>query len=74
MHFNGSIAELPRQGDYFGNDKLRNTAGVCKWRVEDSNTTTSSVTEVNLVGSDTEASDDEQVLGFAQNPLAQLCL
>lgn len=74
MHFNGSIAELSGQGDNFGNDQFRNTARVCEWGVEHGNTTASSIIEVDLVGSDTEASDDEQVLGLAQNLLAQLCL
>lgn len=74
MHLNGSIAELSGQGDDFGNDQFRNTARVCEWGVENSNTTTGSISEVDLVGSDTEASDDEQVLGLAQNFLAQLCL
>jgi hypothetical protein len=74
MHFNGSIAELPRQGNDFGYDQFCNTARVCKWRVEDGNSTSSSEVEINLVGSDTEASDDDQILGFAQNSLAQLGL
>lgn len=72
MHFKRSIAELSCQGDDFGNDQFRHTAGVGKWRVKDSNPTAGSVAEVNLVGSDTEASNDDQILGFAQNLLAQL--
>lgn len=74
VHLNGSIAELSSQGDNFGNDQFRNTARVCEWGVENGNTTASGISEVDLVGSDTEASDDEQVLGLAQNLLAQLCL
>lgn len=74
MHFERSIAKLSCQGDDFGNDQLRNTAGVGKWRVEDSNSTSGSVVEVDLVGSDAEASNDNQILGFAQNLLAQLGL
>lgn len=74
MHFKRSIAELSCEGDDFGNDQLGNTAGVGKGRVEDGNSTASSVVEVDLVGSDTEASDDNQILGFAQNLFAQLGL
>lgn len=72
VHLNGSITELSCQGNDFGYDQFCNTARVCKWGVEDGNSTSSSEVEINLVGSDTEASNDDQILGFAQNLLAQL--
>lgn len=74
MHLDGSVAELPRQGDDLGDDQLRNTARVGERRVEDGNTATSSIGKIDLVGADTEASDDEEVLGFAEDSLAQLGL
>lgn len=74
MHLNGSVAELARQGDDLGDDEFRDTARVGERRVEDGNTATSSIGEVDLVGADAEASNDEEVLGFAEDSLAQLGL
>lgn len=59
MHFVGSIAELAGEGDYFSNDKLSNATRVGERRVEDGNTMASGEIQVDLVGTDAEATDDE---------------
>lgn len=74
VHLIGSIAELTSEGDDFGNDELGDTAGVGEGRVEDGDTMAGSVIEVDLVGTDTEAADDEQVLGLTEDLLGELRL
>jgi len=74
VHLIGSIAELTSEGDDFGNDELGDTAGVGEGGVEDGDTIAGSVIEVDLVGTDTEAADDEQVLGLTEDLLGELRL
>lgn len=74
MHLIGSIAELTSEGDDFGNDKLGDTAGVGEGGVEDGDTMAGSEIEVDLVGTDTEAANNEQVLGLAEDLFGELGL
>lgn len=74
MHFVGSIAELSGKCNDLGNDELSHTSRIGKGRVEDGDTVSCCVVEVDLVGTDAEASHYEQVLGFAQDFLGKLGL
>jgi hypothetical protein len=57
-----------------GDDKLGNTARVCKRRIEDSNPVPRSIFEVNLVSPNAEATYHDQIFGFAEDPLSKLSL
>lgn len=74
MHLVRTIAELTCKGYDFSNDQFRDTSRVGERRVEDADTSPSSVVEINLVGADAEAADDKQVFGFPQDSLRQLGL
>jgi hypothetical protein len=69
-----AVSQLAGQGDNFSNNKLRNTSRVCERGVEDCNTVPRGIFEINLVCSDAEAADDNQVLGFPKNRLCEFCL
>ena len=60
-HLGGSIDVLTREGNDFGNDEFGNRTRVGKGRVKDGNTVLSGGQEVDLVGSDTKASNDEEL-------------
>jgi hypothetical protein len=74
VHLVGSIAELTGKGDDLGNDELSDTARVGEGGVEDGDTILGSKLEVNLVGTNTEAANDEEVCGLTQDLLSELCL
>ena len=74
VHLVGSVAELTGKGDDLGNDKFSDTARVGEGGVEDGDTILGSKLEVDLVGTDTEATDDEEVCGLTENLLGELCL
>lgn len=73
VHLVGSVAELTGEGDYLGNDKLSDTARVGEGGVEDGDTVFGSKLEVDLVGTDTEAADDEEVCGLTKDLFGELC-
>ena len=58
MHLIRPVPELSGQGDDFCNDEFGHTAGVAERRVEHSDSMLGSVAKVDLIGSDTEAPDD----------------
>lgn len=68
-----AVSQLAGQGDDFSNDKFRNTSRVCERGVENCNTVSRGIFEIDLVCSDAEAADDNQVLGFPKNRLRELC-
>lgn len=72
MQLVGSIAELTSEDDNLANDELGDAARVGEGRVENSDTMTCGVIEIDLVSTDAKAANDEQVLGLAENALAQL--
>lgn len=74
MHLLVAIAQLSRQEHNLGNDELSNRARVGEGRVKDGNSLGSGVLEIDLVGTDTETSNDAQLLGGIENLLGQLCL
>jgi len=74
VHLDGAVTQLSRKGNDFSDNQLRNTARVAEGRVEDGNTVVGSILEVDLIGTDAEAPDNDQVLGLLQNPLRELCL
>ena len=74
VHLVGAVAKLAGQRDDFSDDELGDTARVGKRGVEDGDAMAGSIVEIDLVGTDAEAADDEQVLGFAQHLLGELRL
>lgn len=71
MQLVGAIAKLTSKADDLANDELSDTARVGKGGVENGDTMAGGVIEINLVGTDAEAADDQQVLGLAEDLLAQ---
>ena len=74
MHLVGAVAQLASENNHFTDDQLGNTAGVTEGRVEDGNTLIGSILEIDLVGTDTEATDDDEVLGLLQDASSELSL
>jgi hypothetical protein len=74
VHFVRAVTQLSCKGNNLCDDQLGNTAGVAEGRVEDRNTVVGGILEVDLVGTDAEAADNDQVLGLLQNPLRELGL
>lgn len=74
VHLVGSIAKLTGKNDDLGDDQLSDTARVGEGGVEDGDTILGGELEVDLVGADTEATDDEEVLGLSEDLLGELCL
>jgi len=61
MHLVGPIDDLSRESNDFGNDQFGDRSGIGEGRVEDRDTFLGGVGEVDLVGTDTEASDNDQL-------------
>ena len=74
VHLVGAVAQLTCKHDHLTNDQLSNTARVAEGGVEDRNTLVGGILEVDLVGTDTEATDDDKVLCFLQDSCGELCL
>lgn len=60
-HLPRAIAELTAEGDNLGDDELGDRARVGEGRVEDGDSCFGGGEEVDLVGSDAEAADDEEL-------------
>ena len=67
VHLVGTIADLTRETYNLSNHHLSYTSGVCEWRVENSNAVLGGIFEVDLVRSDTETSNNNEILGFLQD-------
>lgn len=74
MHFVGAVTQLAGKANDLANDQLGNTAGVAERRVEDSNTLFGGILEVDLVGTNAEATDHNQVLSLLEDPRGELGL
>ena len=74
MHLVVAVAQLSGQQDDLSNDQLGHRSRVGEGRVEDGDALGGSMLEIDLVGTDTETSNDAQLLGSIQNLLGQLCL
>lgn len=74
VHLHRAVAQLSRQRDNLADDQLSNTAGVAEWRVENRNAVVSGILQVDLVRSDAETADGDEILGFGENARAELCL
>lgn len=74
VHLVGSVAELTGEGDDLRDDQLSDTARVGERGVEDGDTILGSKLEVDLVGTDTEAADDEEVCSLTEDLFGELCL
>lgn len=74
VHLAGAVSKLPGQHDDLSDNQLRNGARVAERRVEDGNTVFGGIIEIDLVGSDTEAADHDEVLSLTENPLGELGL
>ena len=74
MQFVGSIAKLTGEGNDLADNKLGDTARVGEGGVEDGDTMAGSEIEVDLVGTNAEAANDQQVLGLLEDLLTQLGL
>lgn len=69
-----AVTKLASESDDLANNELSDGARVGEWRVENSNTVAGCVLEVDLVGADTEAADDNEVLCGLEHLCAQLGL
>lgn len=56
------------------NNEFCNAARVCEWRVKDSNAMSCGIIEVNLICSDTEATDNDEIFCLAENFLGKFSL
>lgn len=74
MHLVGAVAQLAGEHDDLTNDQLGNTAGVAEGGVEDRNTVVSGILKVDLVSTNTEATNDNEVLGLLQDARGELGL
>jgi hypothetical protein len=61
VHLVGSVDELSREGNDFGNDEFGDGSRVGKGRVEDRDTFFSGVRQVDLVRSDAKASNNHEL-------------
>ena len=73
-HLLRPIAKLARERDDLGKHELGHTTRVGKRRVEHGNALPRRKIKIDLVRSDAEAADDEQVLGLAEDSFAELGL
>lgn len=74
MHFVGAVAQLASKANDLANDQLGDTAGVAERRVEDGNTVFGGILEIDLVGTNAETSDHDQVLGLLEDSRRELGL
>lgn len=74
MHLVGAVTQLAGKHDHLTDDQLGDAAGVTEGGVEHGNTLIGGILEVNLVGADTEATDDNQVLSLLQDSCGELGL
>jgi hypothetical protein len=74
VHFIRTITELTGKGDDLSDHELGDTAGVAERGVEHGDTVLRRILEVDLVGTDTEATHDDEVSGFLQHTSRELCL
>ena len=74
MEFIRAIAELASKSNDLADDELSDGAGVSEWGVEDSDPVAGGVLEVDLVCSNTEAADDDEVLCGLKHLCAQFGL
>ena len=58
----------PQQHDDLADHQLRDAAGVGEWRIEDGNPHAARGVDVDLVGSDVEATDRNQPVGRLDDP------
>lgn len=62
-----AITQLTSQSNDLPNDQFRDAARVTEGRVEHCNAIVGGALEVDLVRSDAEAADDDEVFGFLQH-------
>lgn len=74
VQLHASVTKLSRQRNDFRDDEFGNRARVGERRVEDGDTCVGGILEVDLVGTNTEATDDNEVLGLPQNASSELSL
>lgn len=74
MHLHRTISELASKRDDLSDDKLRNTPGVAKGRIEDCDPVLCRILQVYLVGTNAETAYHDEVLGFFQYSSTELSL
>lgn len=67
-HLVGSVDDLSRKGNDLGDDELSNRTGVGEGRVENGDTSLGGVLKIDLIGTDTETADGQE-LGVGVNDL-----
>jgi len=65
---------LPSKSYDFRNNKLSYTAGVAEWGVEHSDSMLSCVLDIDLICSNTKASNNDQTFGFSKHPSSKFRL
>ena len=74
VKFNRAITKLASQGNDLRNDKLSNTTGITEGGIEDGDAMFGGILRVHLVCAYAEASNDDQVFGFAKDSGCKLGL
>jgi hypothetical protein len=67
VHLHGTVTKLASEHDDLGDDQLGDGTRVGEGRVEDGDTVLGGIVKVDLVGSDTKTSDNDQVLCLAKD-------
>nr|POE56575.1 hypothetical protein CFP56_33547 [Quercus suber] len=74
VHLVAAVADLAGEGDDLPDHHLRDGARVAEGRVEHGDAVCGSIFEVDLVRTDAEAADDDQVLGVLEDAVGEMCL
>lgn len=74
VQFIGTITKLTSHDDDFGDDELGYTSRVRKGAVEDSNPMPRGIVQIDLVCSNTETPNNDEIFCLAKNFLTEFCL
>ena len=74
MHFVAAISKLTGQHNDLRNHQFGNRSRIREGGVEDDDACTSCILEVNLIGADAEAPDDNEVLCVSEHLFRELRL
>lgn len=74
MQLIGAISQLSSKSNDLRNNQLCHTARIGEGGVEDCDTLFGGIIEIDLVGTDAEATDDNQILRLAEDLFAKLGL
>src|ERR1700721_1547595 len=68
----GTRENPPKQHDDLADHQFRDAAGVGEWRIEDRNAALTRGSQIDLIGSDAEASHGDQAIGAGESLVGEL--